>query len=234
MAQRGILILTLVASLLSACAPSPIKFAPEQRNQIKNHPRLTVAYLAPPRFHVNTKGKAVGGFMGGFLFGLLFLPAAVAMDSSDGDLQSAYHLDDPTNEIEAQLVTILTQQLQLTDIRPAQPVDFWDSPAGLRQRFEKGISLEVQTISWGLDYTSWSRLHFKLVARVRLVSLDDETVLWLDSCRVNQENDDRDSTLEEYKANNGALIKAKLREATHACIAQLSDKLYGRSVPSST
>jgi len=234
MRQGGVLIVTLVASLLSACAPSPIKITPEQRNQFKNHPPLTVAYFALPPFRVYTKGEAIGGFMGGFLFGLLFLPSAVAINSSDDDLQSTYQLNDPTKEIESQLVTSFTQQLQLTDIRPAQPVDVWDSPARLRQRFEKGMSLEVQTLSWGLDYTSWSRFHVKLIARVRLVNLDDETVLWSNGCTVNQENDDTDPTLEQFKANNGALIKVKLQEATHTCITQLSDKLFGRAVPSST
>ena len=59
------------------------------------------------------------------------------------------------------------------------------------------------------------------------MNLDDETILWSDSCTVNQGNDDTDPTLEEFKANNGALIKVTLREATHTCITQLSEKLYG-------
>ena len=233
MAPRGLLIIPLVAWLLSACAPATTKLTLEQRDQLKAHPPLNVAYLSPPRFHVYTKGKATGGFMGGLLFGLLFLPVAMAMDSADENLQSSYQLNDPTKEIEAQLVASLSQQLQLTDIRAAQAVDAWDLPAGLRQRFGKGMSLEVQTMRWGLDYTSWSRFHFKLIARARLVNLDDETVLWFDSCTVNQGNEDTDPTLEEFKGNDGALIKVKLQEATHTCITQLSEKLYGRALPSS-
>jgi len=61
MRHGGVLIVTLVASLLSACAPSPIKITPEQRNQFKNHPPLTVAYVALPPFRVYTKGEAIEG-----------------------------------------------------------------------------------------------------------------------------------------------------------------------------
>jgi hypothetical protein len=113
----------------------------------------------------------------------------------------------------------------------------------LKETFPTGVVLEVQTRRWMLESTP--RVVYS--ARARLLRLADSAVIWQGTCEhvaevhvsdvpdfderrkphptIAQPRPDQ-LMMEELEANDGKLLKAKLREAADGC----ADKLLGRAV----
>jgi hypothetical protein len=224
---KSLRVMACVVVLVTACGKQPVVLRDEDRRMLPTSGPLHPLYHVSPRFVVVTEGQDVGGFLGGLLFGLLFLPLAAMMDSASPELDKAYQLEDPVRRIHERVLADVVKAWQLPDVREPETTSGWIDPKSLQQRFRQGIVFEMGTVSWGLWYTSWSRFHLDYQAQGRLVRLADGQELWFERCVINKEDKDHDPKLDGFKADNGALIKAKLQEAEDACVKEFQTKLTG-------
>ncbi|MDQ5849626.1 MAG: hypothetical protein M3544_11770, partial [Pseudomonadota bacterium] len=91
--------------------------------------------------------------------------------------------------------------------------------------FGSGAVLEVRTRNWGLD-----NYRVKYSAVARLTRLPDAEVLWEAACEDFVVDKGKPApAMDALKANEGELLKAKLREGADGCAEQLVGWLVGKS-----
>lgn len=213
-----LLVFVFVVGALFGCAKNPILITAEDRSLLKNAPFYSV-HDSPPNFYYGTKGEEIISGFG------MFLVTMVKQGFHD-DLAGLYHLENPNRTIAQDLTRRVVKEYDLKDVRPNEFGGSWSEPEELKRRFSQGLLLEVRTAQWGLRPTSWSKFHVVLKSAARLVSLQDAKEIWYETC-VSEKLDggERDPNLEDLKANDGALLKAMVREATETCTAELWTKL---------
>ncbi|MFO0697932.1 MAG: hypothetical protein U0236_01795 [Nitrospira sp.] len=140
--------LAFVGGGVVGCTKTPILLMVEHRPLLKNPPFYSM-YNSAPQFYYASRGEQTTAFLGGFLVGLLFLPIAMAMESSHDDLVGLYHLENPSLAIEQDLAQRIAKEYELKDIRPKGGGAFWSDPEDLKRLFVQGVFLEVRTAQWG-------------------------------------------------------------------------------------
>lgn len=97
----------------------------------------------------------------------------------------------------------------------------------MKRRFSEGLVLEVRSVQWGLQPSSWSQFHVVLKSGARLVSVQDAKEIWYDTCAPEKIDEERDPKLEDLRAKDGELLKTMVKEAVESCTAELWSKLKG-------
>ena len=223
---RILLVLLCVSGAFVGCAKDSTRLTAEQRSVLKSAP-LHSTFDEAPTFRYASRGEKTSAFAGGFLFGLLFAPAAMAMDSSHDDLAAAYRLGNPSRTIEQTLTQRMVNEYGLGGVHPSESVEVWDELDTLKRLYSRGLLLQVRTVQWGLEPSSWSQYHVVLKSSARLVSVQDAKEIWYANCASEKVDEERDPKLEDLRAKDGDLLKTMVKEAIESCAAEFWSKLKG-------
>lgn len=116
---RILLVLVCASGALMGCAKDPILLTAEHRSLLKNTP-FSSTYDQAPKFYYASRGEQTTAFVGGLLFSLLFLPVAMAMESSHDGLAGLYGLENPSRNIEQTLTQRMVGEYGLNVVRPSE------------------------------------------------------------------------------------------------------------------
>jgi hypothetical protein len=98
--------------------------------------------------------------------------------------------------------------------------------ATLRQAAGTGIVLALRTWSqlvWA--WPPWSRYAVEYAAEARLLDVGGGRALWAGRCLIEGRKVGGSTSWDDLRADDGALLEAKLNEAADACAAALGDAL---------
>jgi hypothetical protein len=157
--------------------------------------------------------------------GVLITPLlAIAQVAEGSALETALRLEDPVLRVKDRLVSALRTKFDLVNVVvvPASPKN--DGIDTLTRSFATGLVLDVRTMKWGVD-----NARAKYSARARLVRLADRAILWNATCEFTADKTKPGPKMEELKANDGMLLKAKLLDAADGCSDQLVNWLDRRA-----
>src|SRR5215831_4247685 len=183
-----------------------------------------IHYSGSP-FQVMT-GTAKVGMMAGGLLGGGF--AAFQTESTGDEMRKDYSLDDPILRVKAHFLTEVRTSLRLDTIDSVQTLPSSSDMDDLRAAFSKGTLFDFQSTNWHLtDYPlGYYRIEYR--ARARLIRRDDSRVLWEGACNFAGKEPTVSMTLDDFKANNAAILRQSLNEAPDACVQELLSQFLGK------
>lgn len=224
--------IALVVVAAAGCATNQ-GVAPNRNElaRLRENPSTSVHALShkPSPFILMSAAKVGTGALFGLIGGAV---AANSMEKAGQELIAACSVTDPALTVRDRIAQAMQDAY---GVRPTvQIVDeeaaVTDSLPHLKQRFNSGIVLDTRTLGWQLIYypADWGH-HFVVYAgRARLLRLDDGKVLWDGRC-VQKLPDPKESrrTVDDYRANDGQLLRAKIAEAAEGCATALIAQLNG-------
>jgi hypothetical protein len=196
-------------ALLAACAGQHTKLTDDHRKTLTEQP-VHAIHVEPLGFMVESTGYSVAA--------VLFTPLVVAGQAAEGsDLRTVLGLEDPVLRVKERVLAAFEERYRLPSVaRVAQPSGRLS--ADTQYKALSGVLLEVRTTKWGIDNN-----RAKYAAGVRVVRLADSVTLWDAACNEVVADKDKPSPAREaLRADNGALLKAKLNQAADACGEQLA------------
>lgn len=209
-ARTAISALTL--TLVAGCAGQQTRLASADLRSLSSQTQIHVVHHLPARiFWVEGSGYTA--------VGVLISPLVVIAQGQESQkLRDDLRLADPAPHVKDRLMRALQTNLNLTNARAVSDPPKNDDVETLKQVFRTGVVLDVRTMKWGIDNN-----RAKYSARARLVRLADSTIFWEATCNefVADKGKPR-PTREALTANDGELLKAKLRVAADGCADQLS------------
>lgn len=216
-ASRKVLWSAVSVALLAGCAGQQVHLAQEDRLSLLAQPQIHAVHHRPIGFRVESTGYTTATMLVG-----PFISVAVAA-SEAADLQRDLRLEDPAARVKHRLADALQAQLKLANVRMVPEPVLFDDVELLKEKFQSGVVLDVATTQWGIDNN-----RAKYLGRGRLVRLADKSVLWEGTCKVVVGADKPSPKREELVADEGALLKAHLREAADGCADQLAGWVVGK------
>lgn len=138
--------------------------------------------------------------------------------------------EDPALLVKDKFLALLEKNLELRNWRQVKEAATKDTETYLKSQFSEGAVLDFKTLRYGLwTYPSDAfHYHLRYKARARLVSLTPPKMLWQAFCDIDQWDLNNSPTLEEYVADNGALLRRKLNEAAIGCAEDLQKQFFCR------
>jgi len=149
---------------------------------------------------------------------------------------------DPAPTVEAALVQALEnragfRKLTVVDQPLARaPQGFTSGPLDstdtIKAAYGTGVVLDVGTMNWSGMYftTNWARYRLGVGIQARLVRLDNAEVLWKGTCWYSTETDGKiEPSMDELRANDGALLKKIAADAGQMCGQRLVGQLLNRN-----
>lgn len=190
------------------CAGQSVKLSDEHRRTLTTE-KVHAVHVEPTGFRVESTGYSVAG--------VLFTPLVAVGASFEGlNLRETLSLEDPIVLVQERLLAALEGQYRLPNvIRVAQPAARFAGDTQYKSL--NGVVLEVRTTKWGIDNN-----RAKYAAGARVLRLSDGAMLWDAICDdVTADKDKPSPEIDALRADNGALLKAKLNQAAEACADQL-------------
>lgn len=214
--------------------------------RLREQPEVVAVHYTAPPFLVRTtapKGGGIGAGLGAAgPLGLLLLPLAIGISvavtaaeeaaerSAGADLTNEVGLEDPVVLLKERLASRLAGE-GISRIRPVAAAMDSDDLKRLKQAFGSATVLDVKTKGWGLHYHFQdAKTFFALYwVRARLIRLDQGRVVWDAEQRCAAGGDRRHGlpTLEELRANGGALLKTTFAQAAETCVEPLLARFRG-------
>jgi len=221
----SLIVIGAFAAMFTGCASSTVALKPQDVTQLKALSEIPAVHGQPATLRVVTVGKAMSAGMFGVVGGLV----ADGMARSEGkDLVKAYALDDPAGRVKERVAAVLAERLALNNVRAVStPVEDIDAKT-LRGAFRDSVVLAVKTDQWSVSFVDLAS-HYGIVysATARLVRTGDGTVLSNASCRLDGRDFEK-VTMDELKADNGALLKMRLERTADLCVDRLIGDLLSR------
>ncbi|HEU0290927.1 MAG TPA: hypothetical protein VFR39_09275 [Burkholderiales bacterium] len=127
--------------------------------------------------------------------------------------------------VKDRLIATLQRDIGLKNLRAVPDVSSDGTIDTIKERYPSGAVIELRTYGWGMEHH-----RVKYAASAYLTNLADSKLLWSTTCEwVILDKDkpspdnaaDADALRQAFYANNGALLKAKLREAAEVCADQI-------------
>lgn len=230
--MRTIASILSVLLLVSGCAPAMIAVDPGERLRLREQAEVRAIHYPPPSFFLVTKGMDRAGLF----FGALGAVGAMSAARSAGEkLREAYSLQDPIIRVRDRFLSDLKPDLDLGTVGIVEsPLDT-DAPRTLRERFGDAVLFDFKTVGWGLGYHREDSSRYGVMhnVRARLIRLQGTKVLWQAQvlCSSLQKEAAANPTLGELKADEGAMLKAKLDEAADQCARYLAAHFLGKEPP---
>lgn len=216
--KAAVLIWFIVPVFCANCGPKRIEMSSQGHRLLKSENNTWVVYHNPPAFAVMTTGKAMFGAIGG-----------AAMVSAGNKMRQKYGLIDPTIKVKENFKTKFENRLSLKSLRVENEPLSKDSIEDLRKKFRSGLVLDFKTHVWSFGYyaADWKHYRLSYSVRARLIELRNSKLVWQGICNVfeNEPKGER-PTLKELKADEGALIKAKLADAAQYCTEDLLKQFF--------
>ena len=99
----------------------------------------------------------------------------------------------------------------------------------LRRAFGNRTVIALKTNTWAVWFHKSEPRRYAFAYRVqaKLLRLEDFKVLWKGECPLRSQDATTAPTLEELKANDGALLKAKSKEVAESCSKDVSELILG-------
>jgi hypothetical protein len=218
----------LIAVLLFGVGCATTTIAPNRTEIAKLQDVRALTYTPAP-FVLASAGKIAAGSLFGMIGGAV---AAGSMQRAGQEMIATHAVPDPAIAVRERLAAALSEQFNLQATSDTAPAA--DSAAALRTSFGGDASvLDTQTTNWQLLYypADWGHHYLLYAARARLLRLRDGKVLWQNYC-VRQLRDPKESRrkVDDYRADNGALLKQKAQEAADGCAEELIAHLRGGTV----
>lgn len=214
-----------VALLSAACAPAPIRISDAEIARLRGEPEIRVVRYSPEAITVQTRGGDVAR-----QFGLVGLAVGSSVDENlKSKLMKEYGFQDPAPSVRDMLVSALTADLGLTNVRLIEEPAPADAADELRRRFGTGVVLDIKTLVWWLTYDQQAFDAYRLlyVARARLVRLEGPSVIWQATCD-RPVGEAKTSKMDELMANGGQLLKQRTTETVDWCARTLLEQFRGR------
>lgn len=238
--------------LLSGCVTYKVKMDNSEMARLKEMSVIHAVHAAPPSFIVYTPGtvavplgisslawagvtigaalsRSPGALIASFGIIPIGVLASYKLSKSEGQrVMQEYPQADPVLRVKEGFVATLESDLEIKNIIDVHEVLADGGIDDLKARFKTGAVFEFKTVKWGLTFTRWSYFRVMYSAVGRLVRLEDAKVLWQGSCRfIEGEPEPNRPTLEEFVADKGAQLRAKLLEAADQCMQRLFDQFTG-------
>jgi hypothetical protein len=196
--------------LLSACAGQQTRLSTENRRALAADTQIHAVHHKSMRsFSYESTGYALAG---AFLTPLV----AFAQVTEGAGMQDSLQLEDPVVRVKDRLVGVLQTQFNAANVVAVADPPKGDAIEKLVQTYRTGVVLDVRTMKWGVD-----NARAKYSARARLIRLSDATILWNATCEFVADKAKPSPKMEELKANDGILLKAKILDAADGCADQL-------------
>ena len=220
----------LIAVLLLGAGCATTKVAPNRTEIAKlGEAEVRAVTHAPAPFVLASAGKVAAGSLFGIIGGAV---AGASMQRAGEEMIATYAVPDPAIAVRERLAGALAEQFGLRVTPDTAPMG--DSAAELRAKFGGDAAvLDTHTLGWQLIYypADWTHHYLVYAARARLLRLRDGKVLWENRC-VRKMPDPKESRrkVDDYRADNGALLKQKAQEAADGCAEELIAHLQGKTV----
>jgi hypothetical protein len=208
----------IIAVLLLGTGCATTKIAPNRAEIAKLQDVRAVTHEPAP-FVLASAGKIAAGSLFGMIGGAV---AGASMQKAGEELIATYAVPDPAIAVREKLAAALAEQFNLQSTPDTAPSDM---TAHLQTKFGRDAAvLDTHTANWQLIYypSDWTHHYLLYAARARLVRLRDGKVLWQNYC-VRQLRDPKESRrkVDDYRADDGALLKQRAQEAADGCAAEL-------------
>ena len=207
----------LPALALSACSGTRSRelLRADLASDIRERKTLHVARARPADLEIWTPALAL--MRGGFA-----APAAQARAVKWGAQWTRdYGLEDPAIALAPRLDAGFAEYTGVTVVTVDRVVNDPGNLAVLRQITDSGHVLVVRTHDWRLhqDGTAFSsRAKFKYMFDVRLVRVNDGTIVWRERCGRTGTNE---TPLDRWEEDNAALLKSNIVRAVDYCAEEI-------------
>ncbi len=205
-------------ALLAGCAGQQTHLAREDLASLSSQREIHAVHHRPIGPVIQSSGYTAATMLVG-----PFISAGAAFAEAS-ELQSKLGLEDPLVQVKHRLAAALQTELKLANVRMVEEPILAEDVELLKEKFRSGVVLDVATAQWGIDNN-----RVKYMGRARLVRLADRQVIWDGTCKIVIGEDKPSPTREALVANDGALLKANLREAGDACADQLARWMTGKA-----
>ena len=195
-------------------------------SKLKGSAEVRAITYTPAPFVLMSAGKVAAGSLFGIVGGAV---AGNSMTKAGQELIATYGVTDPAIDVRERLAQTLANDFGLQPTPDTAPAT--DSVAELKARFRDGAVLDTRTMGWQLIYypADWGHHYLIYGGRARLLRLSDGKVLWEGKCfRKLPDAKGSRRTVDEYRANNGELLKQRMGQATSGCAEELIAHLGGR------
>jgi hypothetical protein len=220
--------LGLAALIVAGCATTG-GVAPNRAEiaKLKDSAEIRAVTYTPAPFVLMSAGKVATGSLFGIVGGAV---AANSMQKAGQALIAEYSVADPAAGIRDRLAGAMESHFGLRATAAEAPAT--DAIPDLKTKFGDGAVLDTRTLGWQLIYypSDWSHHYLVYAGRGRLLRLSDGKVLWEGKCfrKLPDEKGSR-KTVDDYRANDGALLKQKVQEAADGCATELLAQLGAAS-----
>jgi hypothetical protein len=155
--------------------------------------------------------------------------------ASSEELANEVKLEDPVVGLKDRLAARLATEAGIRQIWPVASVMDADDVKSLTRAFGSATVLDVKIVNWGLHFQPADPKTFLALYRVRarLVRLDQGNVVWNAevTCGAGADRRFGTPTLDELKADGGALLKTTMATAADACVEPLLARFRGQEPP---
>jgi len=217
-----------VTLILPACASAPTPLNDTDRHRLETQTELKLYHYEHARLRVVTRGSqhepmagAVYGSMGGAMGDTL---ADFNTLSEGRNWILSYGLEDPALAVQTRLskaAAAAWPSLKPTSASEQLPDD---AVTIARNGRHTGVALDVRTTEWSIASSYTYR------AEARFIDMAEGKVLGRAVCII-REYDAEKSTTDQLKAENAALLKAKISRSVDVCADQLVAQLDLKGKP---
>ena len=215
----------LVVAIVSGCAPAPIRLDSAEIARLKDEREIRAVRYEPASLSFRSR---LGAAQLPGILALASLGADIADSARGPQLMKEYGLTDPAGAVQERLLAALAGELGLQKLRTMPDPLTSDELDALKTAVGTGPVLDVKTLAWNFQYdqNSFSGYLVYYSARGRLVRLDPPRVVWQSTCYLPGK---QSLPVDQFTANNGALLKVTIAERVEQCVQFLRDELLGRS-----
>jgi len=218
------LVVAVLLAAASGCVVTPVRIEPGTLTRLKDEPAIHVVHYQPAVMRVRTR-------LGDALLSLNPYGSAVPDSSRPAPgMTRDSALADPALRVGERFLASLTSALGLQNLRAVPEALDSDEPDALRSRLPGGLALDFRTLAWLVRFDPNRLFSYFVVysGRGRLIRLDSGQVIWQATC-VTPFPAQAEPTLDQLRANGGALLRAKSDAEADRCAAQLLDQFFGRA-----
>jgi len=141
---------------------------------------------------------------------------------------NTYGLEDPVLRVKSRLLSLMGNTLPSVSLRPIQEPLIDDALTAAKARGDVGIILEVSTRSWSVGNPFKSLSTYQYWGQARLVDATEAKIIWQGICKFQDDESKENYTQDQLKADNAAILKAKIAEVADSCADQLFEQFSSK------
>jgi hypothetical protein len=220
--SRGSFLGASVLALLSACATAPSASAEVPEGTLNraalraSQPRsITLDKTHIAAFDGSTHSVVIPGG------GLLGAAVGETLSEDHSAMLGEYQLEDPVAAIRTAILARLVRRFGLSVVSEAEASGEVGAPVAT------DLSLAIDTESWGIIRTRASHYGVKYRGSLRLTDNRTHQVIAEGACASRPVDSDDTPTIDELRANEGALLKTLLAATAEYCIDDYRKRVLG-------